>query len=153
MMMTRDRKSAPNDKVLTAFIDGGARGNPGEAGIGVYLELSGSPWQGLYKYLGHRTNNYAEYTALLCALQYSLQKGFLRLEVYSDSQLLVRQIRGEYRVKNPGLSVLYKQALQLIQKLETFAIRHIPREQNKAADALANRAQDLRESGTEFYRS
>lgn len=139
------------DPTVTAYIDGGARGNPGPAGAGVYLELDGAPWRGLYKFLGHATNNVAEYSALLEALEYVRRQGFRRLQVYSDSQLLVRQIEGEYRVKNPNLEALHREASATIRTLEHFAIDHVPREQNRRADALANRAMDLRRSGEEQY--
>jgi len=136
---------------LVAYIDGGARSNPGEAGAGIYFERNGSPWRGLYRYLGLQTNNYAEYSALLEALQYALNEGFTRLAVYADSELLVRQMLGSYRVKHPVLRRLHEQAMQLAHRLERFAIHHVPRESNRKADALANKAQDLRSSGEESY--
>jgi len=136
---------------LVAYIDGGARGNPGEAGAGVYFERNGSPWRGLYQYLGRQTNNYAEYSALLKALEYALTEGFVKLVVYADSQLLVRQMLGSYRVKHPVLRRLHEQATELVSRLERFAIHHVPRESNARADALANKAQDLGASGEEQY--
>ena len=136
---------------LVAYVDGGARGNPGEAGAGIYFERNGSAWRGLYKYLGRQTNNYAEYSALLEALQYALKEGFGRLAVYADSELLVRQMLGSYRVKHPVLQRLHEQAAALVSRLERFAIHHVPRERNLRADALANKAQDLHSSGEEDY--
>ncbi len=133
------------------YIDGGSRGNPGAAGAGVYFELDGKPWRGLYEYLGIRTNNFAEYSALLRALRYALEHGLRRLSVCSDSELLVKQLKGIYRVKNPALQKLHAEAEQLIRQLERFSIRHVPREQNERADALANKAQDERGSGEESY--
>ena len=137
---------------VTVFIDGGAIGNPGPAGAGVYIEVRGEPWTGLFEYLGHRTNNYAEYRALLRALEYGVEQGFRRLEVYSDSQLLVRQITGKYRVKNQVLQTLHLEAKTLISRFEHFRIHHIPREQNKRADSLARKAQNLQSSGEVPYR-
>lgn len=136
---------------VTAYIDGGARGNPGTAGAGVYLELDGKPWRGLYRFLGTATNNVAEYSALLSALDYVHRQGYRRLQVYSDSELLVRQIEGEYRVKNVNLQALHREASATIRMLERFSIDHVPRGQNSKADALANRAMDLRQSGEEQY--
>jgi len=132
---------------LVAFIDGGARGNPGIAGAGVHFERDRKPWKGLYRYLGEQTNNYAEYSALLAALDFALDSGFSSLTVHSDSELLVRQVEGIYRVKNPGLKVLHALAAERISRLRRFKICHIPREKNRRADALANLAQDRRASG------
>ncbi|PYU99624.1 MAG: ribonuclease H [Acidobacteria bacterium] len=132
-------------------MDGGSRGNPGAAGAGIHLELDGEPWRGLYEYVGIDTNNRAEYAALVRALEYALERGFRKIRVYSDSELLVRQIRGEYQVKNPGLLELYRKSVQLIQRFEQFSISHVPREQNRQADKLANKALDLRASGEETY--
>jgi ribonuclease HI len=138
--------------MLTVYIDGGAIGNPGAAGAGVYLELQGQPLAGLFEYLGHQTNNYAEYSALLRALEYGAQQGFRKLEVYSDSQLLVRQIVGEYRVKNHVLRTLHQKAQTLIGKFENFRIHHIPRTRNRKADSLVKKAQKTRSSGEISYR-
>jgi probable phosphoglycerate mutase len=137
--------------MLEAYIDGGARNNPGPAGAGVYLELDGAPLVGLYEYLGKQTNNYAEYSALLGALKYALAEGVLKLKVYSDSELLVRQVLGRYRVKNPALQTLHQQALAMIRQLEQFSIQHVPRALNRKADALANKAMDLQANGEEKY--
>lgn len=147
------QKESTRDARLSVHIDGGARGNPGSAGAGVYLELDGRPWRGIYAFLGERTNNFAEYSALLIALEFALKEGFSQLEVYSDSQLLVRQILGIYRVKNPSLRNLHDQATSLIARFKRFEIRHVRREQNWDADALANKAIDLRRSGEDQYQS
>jgi len=96
----------------------------------------------LSEYLGHQTNNYAEYSGLLAALQYALEHGHKALKVISDSELLVRQIKGVYRVKSPGLQELYRRAKELIGKLEWFSIEHVLREKNREADRLANAAMD-----------
>ena len=128
---------------LQAHIDGGARGNPGPAGYGVVIEdESGKKVAGLSQYLGHRTNNYAEYSGLLAALQYAVDHGCKGLKVISDSELLVRQLRGQYKVKNPTLIELHGRAKQLIAKLDWFEIGHVLREKNREADRLANEAMD-----------
>ncbi len=150
---SESEESTSSRSSLVAFIDGGSRGNPGPAGTGVHFELNGKPWVGLYEFMGESTNNCAEYAALVRALEYALDRGFRQLEVYSDSQLLVRQILGEYRVKNQNLQTLHRKASELIRRFDQFAIHHIPREKNHDADALANKAQDLRASGEEFYRT
>ncbi len=132
---------------LVAHIDGGARGNPGPAGYGVSIEDGqGRAVADLYGYLGIATNNTAEYAALLALLEYAVAAGAMSLRILSDSELLVRQIRGEYRVKHPGLRVLHGAARRLMSGLPAVVVEHVRREQNRAADALANRAMDLRES-------
>ena len=128
---------------LCAHIDGGARGNPGPAGYGVHLTLpDGTVWDEVWGYLGERTNNVAEYAALLAALEYALRSGAASLQVRSDSQLLVRQMLGRYRVKNLGLRPLFQRAREGAARLRTFKIEHVYREANRDADALANRAMD-----------
>jgi len=135
-------EESPRD-YLIAHIDGGARGNPGPAGYGVVIDdTAGRRVAGLSKYLGHRTNNYAEYMGLLAALEYALEHGYKAIEVVSDSELLVRQINGRYKVRSPILLDLYQQAKSLIGRLEWFKIRHVRREQNREADKLANQAMD-----------
>jgi ribonuclease HI len=129
---------------LVAHIDGGARGNPGPAGYGVVIEDEmGRPVVELSDYLGKQTNNYAEYSALLAALSYASRHGFKALKVYSDSELMVKQISGQYKVTNPELKELYGKAVKLIEDLEAFEINHLSREQNREADWLANRAMDF----------
>jgi ribonuclease HI len=127
----------------TAHVDGGARGNPGPAGYGVAIEdAAGRPVAELSEYLGHHTNNYAEYQGLLAALRYAAEKQITALKVVSDSELMVRQMKGIYKVRHPELRKLYDQAQQLVRRLEHFEIRHALREHNKAADRLANEAMD-----------
>src|SRR5437867_159886 len=138
---------------VVAYIDGGSRGNPGPAGAGVYFELEGKPWRGVYEYLGRGTNNFAEYSALLRALDYAREAGFRGIEIYSDSELLVRQMRGEYRVKSPNLQALHREASDRMKWFERHSIRHVPRESNTRADALANKAMDLQRSGEDRYDS
>ena len=133
----------PPDSFLIAHIDGGARGNPGPAGYGVVVtDQAGRKVAALSKYLGHQTNNYAEYSGMLAALDYALTNGHKALKVVADSELLVKQIRGEYKVKSPSLSELYQRARQMIRQLEWFSIQHVLRGKNQEADRLANLAMD-----------
>jgi ribonuclease HI len=128
---------------LVAHIDGGARGNPGPAGYGAAIEdNAGHPVEQLREYLGKRTNNYAEYSGLLAAMRFALAHRFQALEVLSDSELLVRQMTGEYKVRHPELKLLYAEALALKRELKWFAIRHVRRELNRESDRLANLAMD-----------
>jgi ribonuclease HI len=128
---------------LVAYIDGGARGNPGPAGYGVVIEDEiGRPVAELSEFLGRQTNNYAEYSGLLGALNYTLQHGFKALKVVSDSELMVKQIKGQYKVSSPALKELHGQAMQLIDQLAYFEIKHVLREKNRDADRLANLAMD-----------
>lgn len=132
----------------SAHIDGGARGNPGPAGYGVVVhDASGRKVAELSEYLGHQTNNYAEYQGLLGVLRYALTNGVKALKVVSDSELMVRQMKGIYKVKNPDLRRLYDEAQQMVRKLEHFEIRHAMREHNVDADRLANEAMDRGKTG------
>jgi ribonuclease HI len=138
-----DRDAKTPEHYLIAHSDGGARGNPGPAGYGVVLEdESGKKVATLSEYLGHQTNNFAEYQGLIAALEYALQHGYKALKVISDSELLVRQIKGIYKVKNAVLQELHGRAKQLIGQLEWFSIGHALREDNQEADRLANAAMD-----------
>src|SRR5215469_12687514 len=129
---------------LVAHIDGGARGNPGPAGYGAIIEDEmGRPVVELSDYLGKQTNNYAEYSGLLAALNYATRHGFSAMKIYSDSELMVKQILGEYKVNSPALKELHAQAMKIIEGLVAFEIRHVRREENREADWLANRAMDL----------
>ena len=123
---------------LEAYIDGGSRGNPGEAGIGVYVPGVVR----IAEYLGNGTNNFAEYSALLAALRLAVHLRCQELTVYADSELVVKQIKGDYQVKNEGIRFLYEAALRWIDLVPTFSIHHVRREQNKEADKLANLAMD-----------
>ena len=134
--------NAPEDRLI-AHIDGGARGNPGPAGFGVVLEdASGRHVESLSRFLGHQTNNFAEYSGLLAALEYAIGHGQSALEVISDSELMVKQINGQYKVRHPALLELHKRAKSLIAQLRWFNIHHVLRGKNKEADALANKAMD-----------
>jgi ribonuclease HI len=136
------QENAP-EHYLVAHSDGGARGNPGPAGYGVIIQdASGRKVAALSEYLGHQTNNFAEYQGLIAALEYALQHGPKALKVISDSELLVRQIKGIYKVKNPTLQDLHARAKELIAKLDWFSIGHALREHNQEADRLANEAMD-----------
>ena len=126
-----------------AYTDGGSRGNPGPSGYGVViLGEDGTVLGELSEFLGMRTNNVAEYSGLLAALEFALAKGHPRLRVVSDSELMVKQIRGQYRVQSPDLRPLYEEAKRRIAKLEAFQIEHVLRGKNKKADELANQAMD-----------
>ncbi len=128
---------------ITAYCDGGSRGNPGPAGFGVYIQGdSGKVLGELSEYLGAQTNNYAEYSGLLAAINFALAQGYPRLRVISDSELMVKQMKGQYRVKSPELRPLYERAKRLASQLEAFEIRHVLREKNHHADRLANLAMD-----------
>jgi ribonuclease HI len=131
---------------LEAYIDGGSRGNPGEAGLGVWIP-------GVVRFaefLGVGTNNYAEYSALLAALRLAVHLRCDELAVYADSELVVKQIKGEYQVKNEGIRPLYEAARRWIGLLPNFSIQHVRREQNKEADKLANLAMDRRRNAIEW---
>src|SRR5882672_2771865 len=136
------RENTP-EKHLVAHSDGGARGNPGPAGYGVVIkDQSGKKVAELSEYLGHQTNNFAEYQGLIAALEYALKHGPKALKLVSDSELLVRQIKGIYKVKNATLQGLHGRAKALIAQLDWFSIGHAFREQNQDADRLANEAMD-----------
>ena len=128
---------------MVAHCDGGARGNPGPAGYGVEIaDGNGTVIAELSEFLGIRTNNYAEYSGLLASLQYALDHGHRRLRVISDSELMVKQIQGKYKVNSPDLKPLWQEARNRIAKLDIFEIAHALRHKNKAADRLANEAMD-----------
>jgi ribonuclease HI len=125
------------------MVDGASRGNPGEAGCGaVIYDEQGEILKELTSYLGSSTNNVAEYQGLLMGLEGVLELGGRKLQIRSDSELLVRQLNGVYRVKNEKLKVLYRKALDLLGRLEAYRIIHVRREHNKLADRLANLAID-----------
>lgn len=138
-----ESRENPPPHYVIAHSDGGARGNPGPAGYGVVIEdESGRKVAALSEYLGHQTNNFAEYQGLIAALEYALKHGHKALKLISDSELLVRQIKGIYKVKNATLQDLYGRAKELIAQLEWFSIGHALREHNREADRLANEAMD-----------
>lgn len=124
--------------------DGGARGNPGPGGAGFVIEVDGEIVCRGGRFLGSVTNNIAEYSALIWGLRNAHALGIDELTVLADSELLVKQLNGQYRVKNEGLKPLFVEAQNLVRGFGRVEIRHIRREENKAADALANEAMDLR---------
>ena len=129
--------------LVRLWVDGACRGNPGPASIGGHLEdADGSVVLEISERLGHSTNNIAEYTALIRALEEALALGATEVEAFSDSLLLVKQMAGEYRVKHPNLKPLHAKALGLARGFARFAFAHVPREENRAADRLANLALD-----------
>ena len=128
---------------LTAHCDGGSRGNPGPAAYGVVIADAGRREVArLSKFLGRQTNNYAEYSGLLAALHWATENGTKRLRVVSDSELMVKQMNGQYKVANPVLRPMWEEAKRLARQLEGFEIRHTLREGNREADRLANEAMD-----------
>ena len=132
---------------LRLHVDGASRGNPGESGFGIHVTTpDGREVAALFGYLGKATNNVAEYQALLHGLRFALTRGASTVEVFSDSELLVRQLEGRYRVKNAGLQPLHREAQSLLARFAKAKLAHVPRERNHEADALANRAVDERAS-------
>jgi ribonuclease HI len=141
------RDSAPEARPAVAAyranIDGGSRGNPGPASYGVVVrDPRGEIVAKLKKYIGRMTNNVAEYYGLIAALDYAQSQGIRQLRIEADSELMVKQMRGLYKVKSPELRPLYERARKMAQALESFRIDHVYREQNSEADALANQAID-----------
>lgn len=127
---------------LTIYTDGGSRGNPGPAAYAFVIQRPVLDDIEEKAYIGRTTNNIAEYTGLVKALEYARHLGAARVTIYSDSELMVKQMNGEYRVKHPGLLPLYEQAVALRKQLPSVTIRHVRREQNKHADRLCNEAMD-----------
>ena len=126
---------------MVIFTDGAARGNPGPASIGVTIkDAQGKLIASISQRIGTKTNNQAEYMAIITALEKAISMGVRQVDLYSDSELVVRQINGSYRVKKDTLKPLYQRAKQLQNSLEGFTITHIPRQQNTEADSLANKA-------------
>jgi acyl dehydratase/ribonuclease HI len=135
--------TARQEGAYIANIDGAARGNPGPASYGVVIRRpDGTPLESIGKYIGRQTNNVAEYYALIAALDYAAANGIKRLRVQSDSQLIVNQIKGLYKVKHPALRPLHERAKKQAAALDAFTIEYIPRERNREADAAANAALD-----------
>jgi ribonuclease HI len=138
-------------ETLTIEFDGGSRGNPGPAGIGVVVRAAdGTPLVTLGRFIGHATNNVAEYQALIIALQKAGELGAKRILVRGDSELIIKQLRGEYRVRHPDLRPLYEEALELLRRFESHKLEHGLRHKNAMADRLANLAMDRRGEVTDL---
>ena len=138
-----DNPSATSEGWFTAHCDGGSRGNPGPSGYGAVIEdPKGRIVARLSKFLGRQTNNYAEYAGLLAVLTWANENGTKRLRVVSDSELMVKQMKGQYKVASPGLRPLWEEAKRLAGRLERFEMRHTLRGGNQEADQLANEAMD-----------
>lgn len=140
--------SSGNGGAFDLWTDGASRGNPGEAGIGIVMRNGSEP---LYleccRYLGRATNNEAEYSALITGLREVLKYKPDSVTVHMDSELVVRQIGGKYRVKNSRLQILHREALDLLSEINVWEVRHVPRSENSAADELANYAIDEKPGG------
>jgi ribonuclease HI len=142
------------DEVITVQFDGGSRGNPGPAGVGIVLRAAdGTPLVTLGRFIGRATNNVAEYKALITGLQEALKLGAKKIIVRGDSQLVVKQMLGQYRVKHPDLRPLYEEAQELIHQFEKHKIEHNFREDNTLADKLANLAMDKKRDVTDVMES
>ncbi len=140
---TEPKPAAGATAAYRANIDGGSRGNPGPAAYGVYIrDPKGEPVARLKKFIGRMTNNVAEYYGLIAALDYVEAQGIRALRIESDSELLVKQMKGLYKVRSPELAPLYERARKMAAALDSFRIDHVYREQNREADALANQAMD-----------
>jgi len=127
------------------YVDGGARGNPGPAGVGVVVtDEAGAELDRANEYIGETTNNVAEYRALLLGLQLAQELGAREVEVVNDSELVARQVGGEYKVKNAGLKPLFLEAMRKLREFDSWAVRSVRREHNERADELVNEALDGR---------
>lgn len=129
---------------MEIYIDGAARGNPGPAACGVLLRHDGEDLLERSEYIGETTNNVAEYRSLLLGLDLARELGATEVDIRSDSELLVRQIEGRYKVKAKHLKPLFQQAKEKLAAFDDYAIGHVPREMNQVADGLANQALDER---------
>jgi probable phosphoglycerate mutase len=142
-------------ELFTAHCDGGSRGNPGPAGFGAVIEgADGRTLARLSEFLGIQTNNYAEYSGMIAVLRWAIENGARRITVVSDSELMVKQMQGKYKVSSPAIKPLWEEGRKLVRQLDSFQIRHTLRAGNKEADRLANEAMDrgmgkTREQGTE----
>jgi ribonuclease HI len=147
-MNKNNTKSNFKDSTSTPImhVDGGARGNPGDSGIGIVIDNKNTK-KGYYFFLNRKTNNEAEYMALLTGIELSINNKIDNIKVYTDSELVYKQISGEYKVKNENLKKLYLQVNEKIKKFNSFSLNHVKREKNKEADKLANMAMDFKKNG------
>ena len=129
-----------NSSSLTIFTDGASKGNPGEASIGAALYVNNQEVANISKTIGISTNNVAEYTALIEALRKAIDLGFKEVLVNADSELMIKQLNGEYKVKNDGIKPLFAECQKLRRDFTSIKFKHVPRELNKRADQLANQA-------------
>lgn len=127
---------------LTVNVDGGARGNPGPAAIGVVVRDGSGVLEEVGETIGEATNNVAEYRALLRGIQLATERGATELELVGDSELVVRQVEGRYKVKNAGMKELHEEAKRALRNFDSWSIRHVRRENNADADRLVNEALD-----------
>ncbi len=127
---------------LTICFDGASRGNPGHAAIGVVVLKDGAPIREIGETIGRTTNNVAEYRALLRGLEEAAALGARTVRICSDSELVVKQLSGQYQVRSPQLAPLHRQAVSRMRRFDKVLVVHVPRDQNRGADALANRALD-----------
>jgi len=138
---------------IEVYIDGAARGNPGPAGIGVVIKDGPKLIEEIGAFIGKATNNIAEYIALIRGLEEVLIRGFTSAKFYSDSELLVKQLNGEYKVKHDNLVPLHYHILTLVDRMKDFSIKHVTRDKNEHADKLANEGIDIHShSGPLFNR-
>jgi ribonuclease HI len=150
-MTSSEQRGPPGERrvrALRVFSDGAARGNPGPAGAGAVLTLpSGEVVERLGLFLGRQTNNYAEYMGAILGLRRAQTLGAEEVELVADSQLLIRQLGGQYRVKSPTLRPLHQEAQQLLAHFRRHQLSHVPREENTEADGMSNRAIDEQLTG------
>ncbi len=145
----RPKKTKALTGAFALYTDGASRGNPGEAGAGVViLDGQGNELAARGFYLGQCSNNVAEYKALIYGLREAVKLGLRQLDIFLDSQLIVRQIQGQYQVKSPGLKPLFAEVRRLLAGLASFTVNHVPRHENRRADELANRGIDNKTTGS-----
>ena len=141
----KKEQAVPVRERIMIYSDGAARGNPGPAGAGaVLIDSTGQIIERLGKYLGVQTNNYAEYLGLLLGVKRARDLGIPEVEIYADSELMIRQLGGRYQVKSPTLRPLYEEAIKVLKGFAKFKLVHVPREKNQEADEMSNRAIDER---------